>query len=1093
MIKRLFALAVLLLAAAPRAHALPPCAGTAFNNGGMAMFGGTSCEHSPTLDHPVASSLQVPPLANAAFLTMDSTGKMAAGTIVPYASLPIGNYLAGQITGYVAAADDGRFAQLVDVTSYGAVANANATNPLGIRFGSPSQQQICPEATSVNDEQAWCGFQGAFDKAAAIAGTNLDSQYLSMSGVRLHIPGNANPYLFNRAWVLNDASVRVEGDCEMCTRLQWYGVTDGIVYGKNPVQVRSGSLELAYLSVARTGFGGIGLRPYFNNTHPTLNIHNVTIGLGYVPSQSTPLANVNAWATGAMITNGNDVKIRDMTVRMWPGSGAGHLIALSATSNSITFSGPLTNYTFGLPMGDLTNPGITFTASASGTVLNVTSPGQWPITFNNVVTAGGSTALAAGTRILAQVDGTPGGVGHYTLNIAQTVASENMSIAQGIPDSCASASVVGNTIFTDCQITVQPGDDIEITSQNLVFYAPNQTLIGGQLTNELGHFDYTIEDSFFAGGASGCLGFHANSGVGLQGVKINNNGCGNTNEFVRFGNGLGTNMPWLHMSGNQAQIDGDFCHCENISEIKGDHNNYYVGLGAKNATQPLPKPLLAIMWDIYGGGQNNEFDHNLMGTYPGGPPLTVCMRARDNHDISTSNVCGYGKISPLTANYQLQESAANFTMTSDVLYNSQAGTATATQVAGDHTVTVSIARLSGWALIPGMVASDTDNPASLSNCPVQSSVTNSDGTLTVTLVSTCSVTGPVAIGDGFGFTSAPIDEQANWLTAFQATALGGNVIYVEAYSMPAGLTANMPVSDLLFGTVPAGCLTTFIDYIGGRIGLGCNTTAQILPGYVFNLQAPYTNITAVNRNMPVDSIYDQSAVLKLNDSCNDLLITFNGASTHDIYEDDMPCNGQIITIKDAVGIGGQYPATWHSTSMVDGSMPTIKVGQNGLLQLVRIGQRWNLLNYISHATGGWTPTLTDANGTDVMTLSSVTAAGTFKADATADGKCSVFVYGFITATPHIVNGVGLLQFNGLPRPHESGTVDDLAVTNYSAFTWPGGATSIEWESVGTSTYLVLRGLKSGASSSANTLPFSGLTSDAPITLGVTGRYWASGC
>jgi hypothetical protein len=70
----------------------------------------------------------------------------------------------------------------------------------------------------------------------------------------------------------------------------------------------------------------------------------------------------------------------------------------------------------------------TITASISATTLTVTAV-TGTISFdNNAVIAG--TGVTAGTIIVSQLTGTPGGIGTYNLSVSQTVSSESMTVSQ---------------------------------------------------------------------------------------------------------------------------------------------------------------------------------------------------------------------------------------------------------------------------------------------------------------------------------------------------------------------------------------------------------------------------------------------------------------------------------------------------------------------------------------------------------------------------------------------------------------------------------------------------------------------------------------
>jgi hypothetical protein len=67
-----------------------------------------------------------------------------------------------------------------------------------------------------------------------------------------------------------------------------------------------------------------------------------------------------------------------------------------------------------------------FTASVDGTVLDITAIAQGVPQIGQML-ADGSSAILAGTMITGQLTGLPGGIGTYSLNQAQTVASEAMT------------------------------------------------------------------------------------------------------------------------------------------------------------------------------------------------------------------------------------------------------------------------------------------------------------------------------------------------------------------------------------------------------------------------------------------------------------------------------------------------------------------------------------------------------------------------------------------------------------------------------------------------------------------------------------------
>lgn len=70
-----------------------------------------------------------------------------------------------------------------------------------------------------------------------------------------------------------------------------------------------------------------------------------------------------------------------------------------------------------------------FTASIATTVLTVSAISAGSLGPGQIVAGSGVTA---GTTILAQLTGTPGGVGTYSLSVSQTVASEAMTTTAGL-------------------------------------------------------------------------------------------------------------------------------------------------------------------------------------------------------------------------------------------------------------------------------------------------------------------------------------------------------------------------------------------------------------------------------------------------------------------------------------------------------------------------------------------------------------------------------------------------------------------------------------------------------------------------------------
>jgi len=78
-----------------------------------------------------------------------------------------------------------------------------------------------------------------------------------------------------------------------------------------------------------------------------------------------------------------------------------------------------------------------FTASIAGTTLTVSATSSGSILGGQPLVG---TGVTAGTVVTGQISGTAGGVGVYSVNISQTVASESMTTA-GVPPSANYAVV----------------------------------------------------------------------------------------------------------------------------------------------------------------------------------------------------------------------------------------------------------------------------------------------------------------------------------------------------------------------------------------------------------------------------------------------------------------------------------------------------------------------------------------------------------------------------------------------------------------------------------------------------------------------------
>lgn len=99
-------------------------------------------------------------------------------------------------------------------------------------------------------------------------------------------------------------------------------------------------------------------------------------------------------------------------------------------------------------------PGANFTGSISGTTLTVSATTGLYITATNTPLIG--AGVAAGTLILAQLTGTPGGPGTYTVSISQGVASEAMSSGQGCAKFNNLANYEGFPFMPPPQIVTGP-------------------------------------------------------------------------------------------------------------------------------------------------------------------------------------------------------------------------------------------------------------------------------------------------------------------------------------------------------------------------------------------------------------------------------------------------------------------------------------------------------------------------------------------------------------------------------------------------------------------------------------------------------------
>lgn len=111
------------------------------------------------------------------------------------------------------------------------------------------------------------------------------------------------------------------------------------------------------------------------------------------------------------------------TLQIRTGTGAGTTAISIDASQVVTLNGgavyPITSGTA------ISTATTSFTASISGTTMNVTAVASGVVQVGQVITG---TGVTAGTSILAQLTGTAGGIGTYTVSTSQTVASTTITI-----------------------------------------------------------------------------------------------------------------------------------------------------------------------------------------------------------------------------------------------------------------------------------------------------------------------------------------------------------------------------------------------------------------------------------------------------------------------------------------------------------------------------------------------------------------------------------------------------------------------------------------------------------------------------------------
>lgn len=131
---------------------------------------------------------------------------------------------------------------------------------------------------------------------------------------------------------------------------------------------------------------------------------------------------------------------------------AGTLTSGAITSGAITSSGVITSSTGALyPLVSATavsTATTSFTASISGTTMTVAVVGSGTLAVGQVLTG---TGVTAGTSILAQLTGSAGGTGTYTVSASQTVASTTITIVGldfSVPSTAKRITIMFNEVST---------------------------------------------------------------------------------------------------------------------------------------------------------------------------------------------------------------------------------------------------------------------------------------------------------------------------------------------------------------------------------------------------------------------------------------------------------------------------------------------------------------------------------------------------------------------------------------------------------------------------------------------------------------------
>lgn len=132
-----------------------------------------------------------------------------------------------------------------------------------------------------------------------------------------------------------------------------------------------------------------------------------------------------------------------------------------------------------------------FTASISGTTMTVTAVASGTVDIGKIITG---TGVTAGTSILAQLTGSPGSIGTYTVSVSQTVASTTITVVGAefinIPSGVKRITVMFNGVSTastsNVQIQLGTSSGVENTGysgQAAIILGTNSTAILSNVTS----------------------------------------------------------------------------------------------------------------------------------------------------------------------------------------------------------------------------------------------------------------------------------------------------------------------------------------------------------------------------------------------------------------------------------------------------------------------------------------------------------------------------------------------------------------------------------------------------------------------------------